>query len=294
MNRYQFDWVDAVTLKPFGGNGCAVFYGAQDISTQDRMALVRETKLTECAFLVGSDKADFGVRYYLHDREILMAGHPTIATVRSLIHRGLIDISDGIVSLTLEVGFGVLPIDITIEKGEPLITMTQQQPAFGALADLQEVAAVVGLHADDIVGTPQVVSTGTEFCICILKSRSALERAELDRLRLIELQKRSGMKGIELFLAVLEGADVGDTYARLLLAPPNPAEDPFTGSATGCLAAYLWANGLIKSPIFTAEQGHGMGRPGQAKVEVLGARENISGIKVAGHGVILMEGSLLL
>ena len=258
------------------------------------MALVRETKLSECAFLVGSDKADFGVRYYLADSEILMAGHPTIATIRSLVHRGLIDVTSGRVSLTLEVGSGVLPIDISIEQGEPLITMTQQRPVFGATIAPDEMAAVFGLTVDDISGIPQMVSTGTGFGIGILKTRSALDRAKLDASKLEILQEQPGMSGAMLFLAVLEGAEAGDTYARLMLPPPNPAEDPFTGSATGCLAAYLWANGLIEKSVFVAEQGHGMGRPGQAKVQVLGPRHDITGVKVGGHGVILMEGSLRL
>ena len=86
----------------------------------------------------------------------------------------------------------------------------------------------------------------------------------------------------------------GDTAARLLMAPPSPAEDPFTGSATGCLGAYLWHEGLIEAPAFTAEQGHGMGRPGQAKVEALGPREAPVGVRVEGAGVVLMRGELEL
>ena len=93
--------------------------------------------------------------------------------------------------------------------------------------------------------------------------------------------------------AVLQGAtEAGDTFSRLLLAPPLPAEDPFTGSATGCMGAYLWHHGLIDSPRFTAEQGHWMARPGQGFVEVLGPRDAIEGVRVAGAGVVLMEGLL--
>lgn len=93
----------------------------------------------------------------------------------------------------------------------------------------------------------------------------------------------------------LEGAtNEGDTFSRLLMAPPSPPEDPFTGSATGCMAAYLWAHGLIAAPEFTAEQGHGLGRPGQAQVEVLGPRDAISGVKVSGQGALVMSGEVYL
>ena len=60
------------------------------------------------------------------------------------------------------------------------------------------------------------------------------------------------------------------------------------------MAAYLWHHGLIGSPRFIAEQGHWMGRPGRAEVEVLGPPEAIEGVRVGGSGVVLMQGTLRL
>ena len=60
------------------------------------------------------------------------------------------------------------------------------------------------------------------------------------------------------------------------------------------MGCYLWAKGLIESPRFTAEQGHGMGRPGRAEVQVLGPRDAITGVEVGGPGVVLMEGTVWL
>ena len=60
------------------------------------------------------------------------------------------------------------------------------------------------------------------------------------------------------------------------------------------MAAWLWRHGLIKSPQFVAEQGHWLGRPGRAEVEVLGPPEAISGVKVGGQGCVLMRGYLNL
>jgi PhzF family phenazine biosynthesis protein len=296
MTGYDFDWVDAFADRPFGGNGCVVVHGAAALDAGARMALVRETSLSECAYVVPSDRADFGARYYLADREILMAGHPTIATVRSLVHRGLVDLSSGEARFTLEVGAGVLPIRVTLRDGVPLIAMTQARPVFGPWQDAAEVAAIFGLTAGDVAAPPRVVSTGTPFCVVLLQGRAALDRARLDAGRLRDWQARAGVDRLmEPFLATLGGATAGgDTFARLLLAPPLPAEDPFTGSATGCMAAYLWAGGHIPRPDFVAEQGHGLGRPGRAEVSVLGPPDDIAGVVVAGQGVVLMEGRLRL
>lgn len=294
MATYSMDWIDAFTSEAFGGNGCVVVHQADEISFEQRLQLVRETSLAECAYLVRSDAADFGVRYYLADREIPFAGHPTIATVASLLDRGQIDIASGSAQFTLETGAGVIPIEV---DGSQII-MTQAAPDFGQTFDPAEIAELYGLSAEDVAAPPQVVSTGTPFCITLLRDKDALRRAVLDLDRLETWRTKAGSTRAELlepFLVTLGGeTPAGETFSRLLLAPPSLPEDPFTGSATGCMAAWLWHHGLIENPKFVAEQGHWLGRPGSANVEVLGPGDAISGVRVGGQGKVLMRGELEL
>lgn len=290
---FEFDWVDAFTARPFGGNGCAVVHGADGLSDDVCTAIVRETGLVECTFLGRSDIADVKVRYFMAHREIPFAGHPTVATVASMVDRGI----KGAGPLRLETGAGVIPVEVEIgATGVPQVTMTQVRPEFGAEVAPDVVAAVGGLEAGDIVGTPRVVSTGLPFCITLLKDQDALRRAVLDLPALERFRTAVDndlADAMEPFWVTLEGAtEAGHTFSRLLLAPPMPAEDPFTGSATGAMGAYVWAGGHLNTPIFVAEQGHWMGRPGQAQVEVLGARDDVSGVRVGGPGYVLMRGYL--
>ena len=60
------------------------------------------------------------------------------------------------------------------------------------------------------------------------------------------------------------------------------------------MAAYLWRHGLIEEASFVAEQGHWMNRPGAAKVEVLGPRDNIEAVRVGGTAVTVIRGELEL
>jgi trans-2,3-dihydro-3-hydroxyanthranilate isomerase len=294
----NFDWVDAFSTGPFGGNGCVVVHDAKEVSIPDRLKLVKETSLSECAFLIGSDVADFGVRYYLSETEILMAGHPTIATVTSLIDRGLVKLTNGSVDFTLEVGAGVLPIKVTDTQSGPLICMTQMAPQFGKVFDRSDVAKIYGLKTEDIVFDPQIVSTGTPFCIVLLGSKDALRRAKINEAYLNDFysSNQGEVKNLmEPFLVTLGGhTNDGDTFSRLLMSHSGNQEDAFTGSATGCMAAYLWYHGLIKNCKFVAEQGHWLGRPGKAQVEVIGPADSINGINVSGYGYILMKGVLTL
>lgn len=289
---YSYDWVDAFTDRPFGGNGCAVVHDAGAMTDADCLRFTRETGLTECTFLEPSAVADVKIRYFLPLREIPFAGHPTVASVASLLDRGLIEAG----ALTIETVAGVLPIEAARRGGVPFVTMTQVAPTLGEALDPDLVAAVGGLAAADLAAPPQLVSTGLPFCIALLRSKEALRSLTLvpEALEAFQAVAQPLMPGVmEPFWVTLGGAsDSGDTFSRLILPPPMPPEDPFTGSATGAMAAYLWSRGLISGPAFIAEQGHDMGRPGQAQVEVLGPPEAMTGVRVGGSGYVLMRGAL--
>lgn len=293
MAEFAVDWVDAFTNQPFGGNGCAVVHGAAHLDDETCKRFVRETSLVECTFLGPSESADHRVRYFLASGEIPFAGHPTVATVASLRHRGMAPGNH----LTLETGAGLVPVEIA-DGAQPAITMTQIAPRFGAKVPSDAVARAIGLAPDDFVAPPQITSTGLPFVIAVLRDLESLKRAKLDIDGLNALAQHTGALGndmLEPYLITRQGwTEQGDTFARLMLVPPSPPEDPFTGSATGAAAAYLWHHGLIDSPRFIAEQGHGMGRPGQAQVEVQGPPEAITGVNVSGQAHVLMSGTLHL
>ncbi len=288
MGWFDFDWVDAFSDQAFGGNGCAVVHGGATLPDDICMAYVRETSLVECTFTGPSDVADIRVRYFLASREIPFAGHPTIATVEAMRSRGLFK-GD---SLSLETGVGVVPVRLNGDE----IEITQVAPQFGDYVPANLVAAAVGLPEEAIISPPQFVSTGLPFCITVLRDHDALRAASLDVDSLREITEMAGFSGSDMaepFLVTLKGAtEAGDTFSRLLLAPPSPPEDPFTGSATGAMAAYLWKHGLMSKDSFTAEQGHDMGRPGQATVTRVGSCDAMTGIRVAGRGRVLMRGQV--
>ncbi|MBX2855035.1 MAG: PhzF family phenazine biosynthesis protein [Rhodobacteraceae bacterium] len=315
-----FQWIDAFTDQPFGGNPCAVVFDADDIPEETRLAYTRERRLSECAFLQHSPQADFGVRYYLASREIKMAGHPTIATVTALIEAGLVQVPS---SFTLEVGAGVIELSVAAPQqagAPPFITMLQPRPSFGRVYTPGEIADLVGLSPEDVIDQPHSVAVGGPFfVVTLLRDHDSLRRASLN-LEKLAAAHSDGVDFNEPFLATLQGATPeGATFSRLLLPPPEPAEDPFTGSATGCLAAYLWlkkrwpvpsepqsatepgAEDTGKMfPRFIAEQGHWMGRPGKAEVSLdlafnpMMNEWGLSGVYVAGQGVKVMQGEVLL
>jgi trans-2,3-dihydro-3-hydroxyanthranilate isomerase len=252
--------------------------------------------LAETAFVIRSAVADLGARYFTPAEEIPLAGHPTIATIAALADAGRLALAGEITQISLELPAGVIPIAIHAEAGRVTrIVMSQLAPRFMARYEPAEVLPAFGLRAEDLLpGAPiQTVSTGTPQLMLPLRDHAALRRATVDAPALGALRARGDFFSPHLFC--LGGATAaGRTFARQFGLPPDLPEDPFTGSATGGMAAYLWHYGLIDTPTWLAEQGHWLGRPGQATVEVVGPPDAISTVRVGGAAVVLIRGELQL
>ncbi|MBU0512707.1 MAG: PhzF family phenazine biosynthesis protein [Chloroflexi bacterium] len=296
MPNYPFMQVDAFTDRPLGGNPCAVIFDSDDMDEATMLALAREMNLSETAFVRRSEAADFGVRYFTPAEEIPLAGHPTIATAFALVDSGRLAISGSCTTLTLELKIGPIEVEIFSEDGKvQRIVMYQKKPQFLSTHDPAEVMPIFGLSAGDVLPgvTIQTVSTGTPQLMIPVRDREVLRRVQVDVAAYGEYRARSDFFSPHLFC--LQGiTGQGRTFARHFGVPPDTPEDPFTGSATGGMAAYLWHHGLLDEPTFIAEQGHWMNRPGQATVEVIGPREDIETVKVGGGAVTVVRGELVL
>ncbi len=257
MTTYPFMQVDAFTAQPLTGNACAVVFDADSLDNATRLAIARENNLSETAYVVQSSVADFGARFFTPAEELPLAGHPTIATVFALIDSGRLKLTGNLTTITLELKVGPIPIEIQAQAGQvSRIIMSQKKPQFMRSYDVQDVMSL-NIPAYAI------------------------------------LRAQSDFFNVHLFC--LEGAtSAGQTFARDFVLPPDLIEDPFTGSATGGMGAYLWHYGLIDTQTFIAEQGHWMGRPGLAYVEVVGSRDDIETVKVGGQAVTVLRGELTL
>ena len=296
MPVYPFMQVDAFTDRPLAGNPCAVIFEADDLDEVTMLAIAREMNLSETAFVRRSDRADFGVRYFTPAEEIPLAGHPTIATTFALVDSGRLSLAGALTKIQLELGVGIIPVEIFAHAGRvQRIVMTQRKPVFLAIYDPGQIAPVFGLKPEDVLpdAPVQTVSTGTPQLMLPLRDLEALRGAHLDFPIYDELRARADFFSPHLFC--LSGVTArGRTFARHFGTPPDLMEDPFTGSATGGMGAYLWRYGLIDQPSFVAEQGHWMNRPGQGTVEVIGPRDQIQSVKVGGGAVAVLRGELVM
>jgi len=288
--------VDAFTDHPLGGNPCAVVFECGDMDAALMQAVALEMNLSETAFVMDSANADFRVRYFTPAEEIPLAGHPTIATTYALVQSGRVRLTEGKMSITLELNVGPINVDIFSKEGTiSRIVMTQKKPQFLMKHDPEYVFPLFGLSSDDLIpGVPiQTVSTGTPQLMIPVKDHEALRKIAVDTQGLASYRDKAAFFSVHLFAMAGVTTD-GSTFARHFASPPDIFEDPFTGSATGGMSAYIWHYGLIDTSTFIAEQGHWMNRPGQAYVEVVGPAEDIESVRVGGNAALIMTGELLV
>lgn len=296
MRRYPFMQVDAFTTTPLSGNACAVVFEADDLDADTMLAIAREQNLSETAFVRSSEVADFAARYFTPVAEVPLAGHPTIATAFALVESGRLSLGGERTTFTLELQVGPIEVEIIAAQGRvESVVMNQKKPEFISEHAPEDILPAFGLQAGqrDERAPIQVVSTGTPQLMLALRDVDSVRGVALDTEHYMRLRAERGFFGAHVFCTQGYTAE-GQTFARFFVAPPDFVEDPFTGSATGGMGAYLWRHGLIDAPAFVAEQGHDMRRPGQASVEVVGPRDDIETVRVGGPAVTVVRGELVL
>jgi len=295
MPAYSLYQVDAFTTRPLSGNPCAVVFDCAHLSDDLMLAIAKEMNLSETSFVWRIDDGRFRARYFTPAEEIPLAGHPTIATVYALIDSGRLKLDSDYLKLPLVLRDGPVEVEI-FAKGDRVerIVMSQRKPQFLSIYDPSDVMPAFGLDESDLLPNAviQTISTGTPFLMILLKNLESLRKATLNIEKYAALRNASDFFAPHLFCQ--QGVKNGTTFARDFGLPPDTLEDPFTGSATGAMAAYLWHYGLIDRPNFIAEQGHWMSRPGEGYVEVIGPRDDIETIKVGGAAVTVFKGELIL
>jgi trans-2,3-dihydro-3-hydroxyanthranilate isomerase len=300
MMEYRFVQVDVFTQDIFGGNPLAVYPDAEGLHREEMQRIAREMNLSETTFVFPpkSSEADFKVRIFTPQREIPFAGHPVIGTCFVLGDQGRIGPKEGKRVMRLELGLGVFPVEVVFLGGEPvLVKMEQRSPEFiGAYAEVELLARLLSLpleKLDLLKGPAEVVSTGLPFLIIPLTSQKALSQAKINPSILETVAQELDTSLVAPF--TMEGMGGNRIRARVFAPLHGVPEDPATGSAAGCLSAYLVKHGLIKGePLTTVEieQGMDIHRPSLIHVELAIEEKSIERVWVSGSVVRVLEGTI--
>jgi trans-2,3-dihydro-3-hydroxyanthranilate isomerase len=220
--------------------------------------------------------------------ELPFAGHPTLGTAFAL--RG----QSGAQQVVLELNVGKVPVHFEDNAGEPAFgEMTQIDPTFGMRHDREAVARATGLRVQDFDDALPIetVSTGVPFTVTPLKSLAVIQALQIDLHRAAEYLQKTGGKFFYFVSRETVDRDAR-LHARMLF---YNGEDPATGSAAGCSAAWMVAHGVAKpEERVLIEQGVEMKRPSRIFVRAAQRDNRVVNVRVGGHSVEIMRGEVFL
>jgi trans-2,3-dihydro-3-hydroxyanthranilate isomerase len=308
---------DVFSSRPLEGNSLAVFFDGRGLSDAEMQSIAKEMNLSETTFILPRDgdaaagdtemerERGVRVRIFTVQEELPFAGHPTLGTAFAL--RG----QTGAREVKLNLNVGTVPVrfdDGATEDGarknsgqasgapslQPAFAeMTQVDPVFGAAHSREAVAQATGLRIEDFDDSVpiQTVSTGLPYTVTPLKSLAVIQNLRLDMNRATEFLAKTDAKFF--YFVTRETVDrEARLHARMLF---YNGEDPATGSAAGCTAAWMVAHGVAKpDEQVLIEQGLEMKRP--SRIFVRAARDNnrVVNVRVGGNAVEVLRGEVFL
>jgi len=296
QRRFSMTQWDVFSSRPLEGNSLAVIQDARGLTDAEMQSIAKEMNLSETTFILPRDaaterKQGIRVRIFTVQEELPFAGHPTLGTAFALRAQS------GAEKIVLELNVGRVPVHFEDSNGQSFGEMTQIDPTFVMQHDREAVARATGLRPEDFDGSLpiQTVSTGVPFAVTPLKSLAVIQNLQIDLNRAAEYLARTAGKFF--YFVTRETVDrEARLHARMLF---YNGEDPATGSAAGCSAAWMVAHGVAKpDERVLIEQGVEMKRPSRifvrASFDSKSSDNRVVNVHVGGNSVEIMRGEIYL
>ena len=300
MRKIDYYILDVFAKNKYGGNQLAVFIDLEDkIGDALMLKMAKEINFAESTFIkkrIADNK--YAVRIFTTESEIPFAGHPTLGTSFVIANYLTDQAHDKVILDLMNDDIEVVLADKD-QAVSSLYTMTQTQPRFLKEFDKVDITEGLGIdHSflDDLA--IQEVSTGLPFIIIPIKSLDYMNKIKLDpdqfKSFLLEHQIYKsnydlGLSSSLLFFTQETFEKENDYNVRMFcLEDEILKEDSATGSANGCLTAYL-LKFLIPKFKAKVEQGFQMERKSYLSIEGSRIRDNYD-IKVGGYIRLISKG----
>ncbi len=278
---------DVFAIGKYSGNQLATFIVDKKLDTETMQRIAQEVNYSETTFITSDKQKNKGydVRIFTPKAEIDFAGHPTLGT--AYIINEFIELKKRkLIKLNLKVG------QISVEIRNYMYWMKQVQPEFSEAMDAKYMAKMLNLNYTDIdLEFPILgVTTGLPFTILPLKNKAALLKCKLDMTIYDEFIKSNWAKGVMVFC---RGGytSLQNFSVRVFVPWLGITEDPATGSAAGCLAAYLLKNNFYRTSFISISTGQGyeINRPSDLSIQA-SINKNVYTIEVGGDIEMIASG----
>ena len=293
LRTFALVQLDVFTTRPLEGNQLAVFGDARGLSDEEMQKLARETNLSETTFIFPRDadveKRDgHKVRIFTVNEELPFAGHPTLGTAWYLRQQSPAD------EIVLDLKVGKVPVRFDHRDNRLFGEMRQVDPEFGPSHPHADVAKVLGIPVSELdESLPiQTVSTGMWFTMVPFRSLATLQNLKVSWHQMAAYLQ--GLGGNSFFYLVSRETVSPDAtlHARMIF---YNGEDPATGSAAGCCAAWAVRYGVLASEQpGLIEQGIETRRPSSIYIRAEKRVDAVTNVRVGGHVVQLINGTVTM
>lgn len=281
---------DAFCNLPNKGNPAGVVIDDRYLTDNQMQQIAKEVGFNETAFVIKSNKADLGIRYFTPGHEMNLCGHATVASIFCLKSRNMLGDKN---SLTIETKAGIISIDLFKEDKNLKINMSQNPPQFKKYqGSLEKLAEVLSLKVEDFNLSLPVVygSTGTWTLLVPITRLEAFSRMvpknELFPSVLNELPRSSIHPFCQETIKPYT-----HMHSRHFSSPySGTIEDPVTGTASGVMGAYYatYINENTTEQDLIMEQGQEIERDGEVFVHIIKHETEID-VRISGTAVYVNE-----
>jgi trans-2,3-dihydro-3-hydroxyanthranilate isomerase len=291
--NFHFVQLDVFTTRPLEGNQLAVFSDARGLSDEEMQKLARETNLSETTFILPRERTveqmeGHKVRIFTVNEELPFAGHPTLGTAWYLRQQSIAD------EVLLDLKVGKIPVRFEQRDGHLFGEMRQAEPQFGRMHSHSEVAQVLGIPVSELdENLPiQTVSTGMPFTMVPFRSLATLQKLKVGWHQMQPYLTGAGNGGFFYFVCRETVDRQATLHARMIF---YNGEDPATGSAAGCCAAWAVIHGVLASDRQgLIEQGIETRRPSYLYIRAAKTGNTVANVRVGGNVVPVINGEVTM
>ncbi|ACU70895.1 phenazine biosynthesis protein PhzF family [Catenulispora acidiphila DSM 44928] len=288
----QYFHVDVFSSQPYSGNSLAVFPDATALTGSQMAQITRELRHFESIFLLpegeGADVHRRQARVFDLIEELDFAGHPVLGAA-CVLHELRGSETPETLPETWSITLPARTVQITTQRrsqGHFSAVLDQGQAEFRETTAPHDVASWFSLDDKDLDPElpPQVVSTGLRYLILPVRP-GTLERA---RIAIPDLDIRLEALGAQFAYLLDAEAMEGRHWNN-----DGVLEDVATGSAAGCVAAYLRRHDRLgDGETATLHQGRFLDRPSTITLRAHGSGTDISSVEVEADVVFVARGTL--
>ena len=291
----SFYLLDVFAEGYYSGNQLAVFRNAASLAAADMQHLSREVHFSETAFILSDlpDDDGYTVRVFTPAEEIPFSGHAVLGAAYILQSEVL---GEPLTGLNLKVGTGPVTVSFAYQYGEvDTVWVNHNCPEHGRRMEPEDAAALLGLSVDDVDTRWPIeeVSTGLPFVMVPVRSLAAVQRAAVVPDAYKRLVSTTGSRAVYVFAPETYNPE-NDFNVRMFAADYGIPEDPATGAAAGCLAAYSmrYLKPASSNLEFRIEQGHEIRRPSLLFARAFRGSDHVR-VAVGGRVHVVARGSFV-